>query len=132
MSNEQPAQPLYKAIAIALGARSRCLTNHNLTWTDTWTYRLIAFRNQLPHGSGIDGGIHIEYDTTKPNQFQITFGFHHMNDHGFYTEWTEHVITVKPSFIYDFELKISGRDKNNIKDYLHDLFDSALREMVEV
>jgi len=54
-----------------------------------------------------------------------------MNEHGFYDGWTEHRITVKPSLAFGFELTISGRDRNEIKDYLSDVFYLWLREETE-
>jgi hypothetical protein len=53
-----------------------------------------------------------------------------MNDGGFYDGWTEHTITVTPSFIGSMNIKISGRDRNQIKDYLHDVFSTALTEEI--
>jgi hypothetical protein len=48
-----------------------------------------------------------------------------MDDGGGYDGWTEHTITVTPSF-RGFDLTISGRDRNDIKDYLHQTFDHVL------
>jgi hypothetical protein len=45
-----------------------------------------------------------------------------MNGQGYYTCWTEHQAIITPSMIFGFSLKITGRDKNDIKDYLGELF----------
>lgn len=55
---------------------------------------------------------------------------HHMNDVGFYTGWTHHKFVVKPSLQFGFELKVGGRNRNGIKDYLHDALTDWLYEEV--
>lgn len=54
--------------------------------------------------------------------------FHHMNESGYYDGWTGHTITVKASLSHKFTLTISGRDRNGIKEYLHDTYNSWLDE----
>ena len=53
-----------------------------------------------------------------------------MNENGFYTEWTEHRLRVKPGFTGPI-LTISGKNKDDIKDYLHDVFYVALTETLD-
>ncbi len=52
--------------------------------------------------------------------------FHHMNDGGMYDGWTEHAVTVKPSLAYGIVLKIGGRNRNDIKDRIHEEFQHTL------
>ena len=54
-----------------------------------------------------------------------------MNENGMYDGWSEHTITVHPSLQFGFRLTVSGRDRKEIKDYLHETFDFVLREEVE-
>lgn len=56
---------------------------------------------------------------------------HHMNPDGYYDGWTEHTVTVTPSFIGRFDLKVSGRDRNGIKDYIAEVFGSVLSAVGE-
>jgi hypothetical protein len=49
-----------------------------------------------------------------------------MNETGFYDGWTDHTIKVRASLIHGVRLSISGRDRNDLKDHLHELFESAL------
>src|SRR5690606_41537978 len=53
--------------------------------------------------------------------------FHHMNESGFYDGWTEHIITVIPDLVNGFDLRISGRNKNDVKEYIADVFYEVLR-----
>ena len=97
---------------------------------DSATSRLSELDDELPSGSGIDSGCKIDLDSSTSEKIVITFGFHHMNDGGFYDGWTEHKLTVKPSFLFGIDLKISGRDRNQIKDYLYDLFSFELKKEI--
>lgn len=73
----------------------------------------------LPHGSGIDAGIKLNEDETKEDK--IVFDFH-MDENGYYDGWTEHKLIITPSLTDTFDYKITGRNRNQIKDYLYDLF----------
>ena len=59
----------------------------------------------------------------------FTFGFHH-GRHGSYDGWTHHTAVVTPSFD-GINLRITGVNRNGIKQYLHDLFHFALNEARE-
>jgi hypothetical protein len=52
-----------------------------------------------------------------------------MNDTGYYDGWTEHTVTVTPSFS-GINIRVSGRNRNDIKDYIHETFSYALRSDV--
>lgn len=49
-----------------------------------------------------------------------------MNENGFYDGWTEHTITVRADLAHGFKISISGRNRNEIKDYLHEVFSDCL------
>lgn len=81
----------------------------------------------MPRGSGIDAGTSLDFAKSTPEKLVFDTSFHHMNEVGYYDGWTEHVVTVRPTFDSGFDLTISGRNRNQIKDYLHDVFTAALR-----
>jgi hypothetical protein len=81
--------------------------------------------NILPSGSGIDSGSRIELEFHKET-IKISTSFHHMDEMGGYDGWTYHLITVTPSLSGGVNLKISGHDRNDIKDYLLDIFYGVL------
>jgi len=138
---------LYKAIALALIAVANCEReiNANGPTADTaanaarserlasarawrtkhrdWIARLV--REHMPSGAGIDTGTKLD-DSSTPDRLVFSFSFHHMNEHGSYDGWTEHTAIVKPSLAFGFDLKITGRDRNQIKDYLHETYHQAL------
>lgn len=78
-----------------------------------------------PHGSGFDNGTMLDFDKSGGAKLVFTTAFHHMTEHGYYSGWTEHTVTVTPAFD-GFDLKISGRDRNDIKDYIADVFNTFL------
>jgi hypothetical protein len=82
----------------------------------------------LPSGAGWDHGTKINFDRSTPEKLVFYGSYHHMNE-GFYSGWTDHTIIVRPSLVSDYVLAISGRNRNDIKDYLYQTFDYALRRM---
>ena len=83
-----------------------------------------------PSGSGIDAGTCIDWDKSKYNKLVLTFSFHHLNDNGYYCGWTEHNAVVTPQLWTAFDLRITGPDKQGIKEYLHHVYDSWLTDRV--
>lgn len=75
----------------------------------------------LPSGSGIDAGIKFLWEYSTPEKIIFSFGFHHLDDNGYYDGWTAHKIIIAPSLQHGFNIKITGRDRRYIKDYLYDL-----------
>lgn len=82
----------------------------------------------MPSGSGIDSGTKMLESRTDRIVFQADF--HHMNEHGSYDGWTEHTVVVTPAFTGP-HIRITGRDRNQIKDYLADLYDGALAQPIK-
>jgi hypothetical protein len=54
-----------------------------------------------------------------------------MNDVGMYDGWNDYVITLKPSLVFDFELKIKGVNRNDIKNYMYEYFQDVLSQEIE-
>lgn len=83
-------------------------------------------REQGPSGSGVDNGTLLVLSGTSNKKITFQCSFHHMDDSG-YTRWTDHTIVVTPSFI-GFDLRITGRDHGQIKEYLHGVYHHWLSE----
>ncbi len=135
---------LYKKLAHLSQAYLNCLHSQNNAWLDTHAGRIEdLLKRYLPSGSGFDAGtkylapegpLDVEFlelinapelpDTIE--RLRFVTGFHHMDQHGGYDGWTDHIITVKPSLCHDFTVSVSGRNRNQIKDYIHDVFSSML------
>ena len=119
-------QPLYRLIARAGEAARYCEKHGNTEWKQAWEELLEKFEELLPSGSGFDAGTKIEH--ASASKIVLRTSFHHMNENGYYDGWTEHVITVIPDLVNGFDLRISGRNRNNVKEYIADVFFDALRQ----
>lgn len=80
----------------------------------------------LPSGSGFDNGTRLLRASDTCVEFETAF--HHMNEHGYYTGWTDHKVIVSPSLLYEFTIRVSGVNRNGIKDYIADVFATLLKE----
>lgn len=89
-----------------------------------------AVKELMPSGSGIDNGTKLNLVKSTGDKLVFDVGFHHMNDAGYYIRWTHHQVVVKPSLAHEFDLKLTGRDFNGIKEYLGDIYHEALAQEV--
>ena len=121
-------RPLYQKLASAVDALARCNTRDTVTeWSGIWDSRIAtAVKEHMPAGAGFDNGTTLDLDSSTGEKLVFFTMFHHMHESGFYEGWTEHRVTVRPSLIHGFTLAISGRDRNQIKDYIADCFSAAL------
>lgn len=119
---------LAQKIAEAAIARHNCEHGNvlNLEWEAIWKDRLtVIARERLPSGSGFDAGTKIDHDLCNERQLAFETSFHHMNDAGMYDGWTEHSVMVRPLFM-GFEIKVSGRNRNGIKEYIAEMLHDCL------
>jgi len=119
---------LYQSIARLWNAHQACVKAGNGVWADKHLERLQALvKEHMPSGSGIDMATTFGEDS-KENKLIFRLSFHHMNESGMYDGWTDHSVVVTPSLVFDFDLKVTGRDRNDIKNYLGDTYAEALRQ----
>jgi hypothetical protein len=121
---------LYKKIARTLQAIDNCRKSNNQEWYDIHERTLRDMEELLPSGSGFDTGTIILLAESTPNRIVLFTSYHHM-DNGFYTRWTNHQITITPSLVNEFEIKISGRNYDGIKDYIAEVFQTAMDQDVD-
>jgi hypothetical protein len=128
-------KPLYEAIYTALLARDNCRTPGfaRPEMAHTWDESLAHLATKLlPRGAGFDCGTRILGRTQNGSGFILETEFHHMDDNGFYDGWTEHRITVRPSFVGGFDLTISGQNRDDVKGYIAEVFNAALMRPVDL
>lgn len=121
-------RPLYQALASKIVARQNCAGGKNPEWFDRHredAEKLV--RDHLPSGSGFDNGTTIDWDRCTAERLVFKTAFHHMGDHGGYIGWSEHTVVVRPSLCFGFTLNVTGRDWRQIKDYIAEAFEIALR-----
>lgn len=117
---------LYQAIANALDAFQRCRATGNDEWANRHEATLTDIaENNLPHGSGFDNGCSIAA-TGKPDRITIYAPFHPISENGFYEDWEDYTITVKPSLMRGFTLRITGPKRN--RDYVAETIAECLNE----
>jgi hypothetical protein len=122
---------LYKQLAKACGAYHRCVETKNEEWQDKWSDQIKEMMDQFPSGSGFDNGTHIDLDASGDDKLVFNTSFHHMDENGMYDGWTEYTVTITPSLGLDYRIKVSGRDRNDIKEYIADSFALALDCQIE-
>lgn len=122
---------LYSELAAVIQARANCMladTPSKIEWRERWTDRINELAKLLPSGSGFDEGTTVDVDASHGEKLVLHTAFHHMNDSGF-MEWTRHTVTVTPSFS-GINIRISGRNRNDIKEYMYDTFHQDLTQDV--
>jgi len=114
---------LYKHLANTIQARLNCINSDNDTWEIKHSERLKDIQdNLLPSGSGFDNGTTIDLDMSSGEKLVFSTAFHHMNDGGMYDGWTEHSVIVTASLLSDFNIRVTGKNRNDIKEYISEQF----------
>lgn len=109
-------------LARTIQAAKNCEENGNGDWYVKHTAVIRQIESMLlPSGSGIDCGTKVLLDESSDKKIVLSMSYHHMNDAGFYDGWTEHKVIVTPSF-NGIDMRITGRDRGGIKDYLFDVY----------
>jgi hypothetical protein len=104
-------------------AWKNCIKSDNKEWKDKWEDEIEAMEALLPSVSGIDSGMKFDRENSTETKLIFTFSFRHMDEHGSYDGWTDHQLIIKPIFNHNgMELRITGKDRNDTKDYLYYLF----------
>lgn len=109
-------KPLFQAIAQALASKNE--------------EKIEELAKYLPSGSGFDAGSELLEEST-PGKLIIQADFHHLCDNGYYVGWSEHKVIVTPSLAWGFDIKVTGRDRRQVKEYIADTFHHALSREVE-
>lgn len=114
---------LYRKIAHLLLAIQNCEASGNTEWKARHADALRALvSNHMPSGSGIDNGTALDFHASTPERLVFDAPYHHMSEHGSYDGWTDYRVIVKPSLAFGLLLRITGRDRNEVKEYLHQTF----------
>lgn len=93
-------------------------------------------KEYMPSGSGFDSSTTIDREASRPGKTGIecvcfTTAFHHMDGHGGYDGWTEHSVYVTASLAFGINIRVTGKDRNDIKDYIAECFHDALLSEVK-
>ena len=114
---------VYQRLARLLDARQNCIESGNPEWQRSHEQAIEELaENYLPHGSGFDAGTTVDLERSREDRIVLQASYHHMNENGFYVGWTDHDIIITPSLTFDYNLRITGRDRNQTRDYIIDQF----------
>jgi len=120
----------YQELAVRLQAIENCIKSNNEEWQDRHEAVIETIMNTAPHGSGFDTGVNFSQSKSTDCKLVFHTNYHHMNQDGYYDGWTEHLVIITPAFV-GFDIKVTGRDRNQIKEYIADIFtDWLMKEMV--
>ena len=122
---------LYKQIANRIVAYHNCIESNNQEWEEKHLDALNSYNDCLPSGSGFDSGSKIDTDFSNAEKIIIHTSYHFMDEWGGYDGWEDYKIVIKPSLLHDFLLTIHGKNRNDIKDYMYEIFRDSLNEEVE-
>ena len=117
---------VYKKLAQTISARNNCSTMMNDNWLNKHQDTIDSIMSNAPRGCGFDSGTTIITDSTTDIPLAFETSYHHMNENGMYDGWTDHTVKVVPDLQFDFILKISGKNRNDIKDYIYQVFEEWL------
>lgn len=84
----------------------------------------------MPVGGDIEDTRLVLAESTQ-NTLVFSCSFHHMNRNGFYDGYTYHKIKVMPSMLFEIDVRARGQNKNDVKDYLEEIFFYALVQSVK-
>lgn len=122
---------LYKQIALSLNARTNCIKSNNDVWFNKWSDKIEEYNAGLPSGSGFDSGSEINTGESRDEKIVINTSYHFMDENGYYDGWYDYKIVIKPSLIFDFTLTIHGINRNDLKDYIYEIFQLCLMAYVD-
>lgn len=108
----------YNAVSQALA----WLESVNDDFRDQAEGKLAKLQAMLPQGSGFDIGSKVLRLSSTPQRIVIQADFHHMDEHGYYDGWSEHQVIITPCLQWGFKLRVTGRDRRGIKEYISDQF----------
>jgi hypothetical protein len=89
---------------------------------------LSLLQELLPNGNGIRGqeGLAVILLESTEKRIVIETTYWHPNDSYETSRCTAHQVVITPSFEGEINIRITGKNENNVKKYLHDIFREAL------
>ena len=124
-------RPNYERLASSIDAFNTCVKHKNEFGKDLHESNIDVIMKSAPSGSGIDLGTRFDWDNSNRDLLILNADFHHMDEQGGYDGWTEHTIRVRASLLFGIEIRVTGINKNNIKEYLHNVYYEWLKEETE-
>jgi hypothetical protein len=112
-------QKFYERLASLIDQHQECTRRGNTLWAQISGEQIRYLWDRMPSGSGVDSGCKLQLDVSSGERIVFRMDYHHMNEGGMYDGWTEHTVRVEGSLQFGCRVHIGGRNRNDIKDYLH-------------
>ena len=113
----------YSRIAGLYVAYINCVAVSNKEYENIHMDKIEELVNKyLPRGSGFDVGTALHFEESNRNKLVFVTSFHHMDENGYYDGWTDHKIIITPDLVFGYNIKITGKNKNDIKEYINSRF----------
>jgi len=117
------ASLFYSKIANLFVAHENCVASKNTEYQFRHAEKIGEMvDNYLPSGSGFDSGTRFVWEESNRNKLVFNTAFHHMNGDGYYDGWTEHKVIVTADLLFGFQIKVTGKNRNDIKEYIAGCF----------
>lgn len=124
-------QKLYAKLASLCDAYHTCIkTGNDFAAIHEDTINTLV-NKYMPSGSGIDTGTKIDLDRSNGNKLVFTFSYHFMDENGYYDGWQDYTLIVTASLAFGFDMRITGKNRDDIKDYFYQTFEYPLNMEVE-
>lgn len=98
--------PLYQRLAATIQDRQSCIAAGNKDWQERHEAAAFALvQEHMPSGSGIDSGVNLILEDSHIGESDyeeaivFRFGYHPLNEHGFYLAWQHYELRVRPAFL---------------------------------
>lgn len=117
-------EKLYTKISSLIDAIKRCEKTDNVDWKRKHNETLDNLINKLPFDCKLD-------DKSTSEKIIFNFSYHHMDSNGNYAGWEDYKVIVKPSLQFGINVRVVGKNINDIKDYFYDVFYTSLNEEME-
>ncbi|MFY7937382.1 MAG: hypothetical protein ACOVOQ_08395 [Flavobacterium sp.] len=121
---------LYKEIARVLGQKNKSLNVIEKELTLFKEVLPIRLNPVIKDGNRIEAGCVISLKSTK-KRIVIDTLYWHTNDSDETSRCTAHQVVITPSFEDEINIRITGKNEDNVKEYLHNIFrESLMSEIV--
>ena len=128
---------MYQELAILVGAIHNCEDSGNEEWLDKHTERLEELvENHLPRGGGYNSGTSLDIENSTDKKLVFNTSYHHMDEMGGYTRWTEWEVEVAASLVSEIDVvtmtEDDCREASDIEEMLGDDFRWSLIQEIEI
>ncbi len=127
--------PLYRVIAKSVAARLESLREYQSTgrYDNGFNHHsniIDKLINSSPCASRGDVTIDIRYDLSHADKLVFEVAYNHADRVEVNSDWTEHIVTVRPALIDGIHIRVAGVNRNGCRQPIERCFDTWMRSEV--